>query len=100
MQIKIYNHCPEDAMWVRITVFVDEQGFRDEFDEIDNIATHLLMLDDSDHPIATCRVFRKDNTDTYIIGRLAVVKEHRGKGLARLCCARQKITLPLSAADI
>jgi len=68
-------------MWVRITVFVDEQGFRDEFDEIDNIATHLLMLDDSDHPIATCRVFRKDNTDTYIIGRLAVVKEHRGKGL-------------------
>lgn len=70
-------------MQVRVAVFVDEQGFCDEFDETDKTAAHLLMLD-GDLPIATCRVFRREDTDTYIVGRLAVLKDYRGKGLGAM----------------
>lgn len=45
MEIKIYKGLPDDAMLVRKTVFVKEQGFRDEFDETDKIATHLVAYD-------------------------------------------------------
>ena len=81
MQIKIFDHCPKEAMWVRITVFVDEQGFHDEFDEVDKTAIHFVAFDDRGNPIATSRVFKKDNSGEYFIGRLAVVREHRKEGL-------------------
>lgn len=81
MRIEKYSFCPDAAMAVRITVFVEEQGFRDEFDEIDGISTHLLMLEDDGSPVATCRVFRRGESDTYVLGRLAVIKEYRGRGI-------------------
>ncbi|MBQ4101319.1 MAG: GNAT family N-acetyltransferase [Oscillospiraceae bacterium] len=73
---------PEDAMKVRILVFVEEQGFVDEFDEIDAVATHFVAYD-GDHPIGTCRLFWDDIKKRYTIGRLAVVKEYRGRSLGR-----------------
>ena len=33
MEYKIYDQLPEEAKALRITVFVDEQGFQEEFDE-------------------------------------------------------------------
>ena len=81
MKINIYNEFTPLVLKVRIPVFVEEQGFEDEIDEIDNIATHFVMLDGNDVPVATCRVFKKDGSNTYILGRLCVVKEYRGKTL-------------------
>ncbi len=78
MQIKKFNCLADDAMLIRKIVFIDEQGFRDEFDEIDKTATHLVAYD-NERPVATCRFFHGDEENCYIIGRLAVIKEYRGK---------------------
>ncbi|MGN1202551.1 MAG: GNAT family N-acetyltransferase [Eubacterium sp.] len=80
MIIKKYNSLSNDAMLVRKTVFIDEQGFRDEFDEIDKFAVHLVAYDD-DKPIAACRFFWSNERNAYLIGRLAVIKEYRGTKL-------------------
>lgn len=50
-----------DAMLVRQEVFVEEQGFHDEFDDIDEIADHYLLYVDGEIA-GCCRVFpSKDN---------------------------------------
>ncbi len=80
MIIKKYNCLPDEARCVRETVFVKEQGFQEEFDSIDKISTHLVMFD-GDKPVAACRFFWDSNADSFILGRLAVIKEYRGKHL-------------------
>lgn len=97
MTIKVYEaQLPQGAMAVRKAVFEQEQGFVDEFDQVDLTATHLVMFDETDTPVATCRVFRKDRDSVYYLGRLAVLKSHRGRGLgagmmrAAEDCVRQK----------
>lgn len=82
MEIKMYNSLPEESLKLRITVFVDEQGFVDEVDEFDEIATNLVMFD-GEKPVATCRFFLKEDKETYMFGRLCVLKEYRGKSLGR-----------------
>ena len=68
----------------RIEVFVKEQGFRDEFDDIDAIAIHFVAYDEGNRPIGTCRIFTVDDPQIYLLGRLAVVKDYRGKGLGKV----------------
>lgn len=71
-----------DIAWqIRKTVFVEEQNVPIEIerDQIDDIAWHILMLD-GDIPVATGRVFQVEG-DKYGIGRVAVVKEERSKGI-------------------
>ena len=87
MRIEQFCGVPKEALAVRITVFVDEQGFVDEIDEIDGTATHFVVFSDEEKPIATCRVFAADGED-YILGRLCVLKEHRGKGYGSLLIER------------
>lgn len=82
MKIKVFRSLPKDALDLRITVFVEEQGFVDEVDEFDSFATHLVMYD-NEKPIATCRFFLKEENVTYMFGRLCVLKEYRGKSLGR-----------------
>ncbi len=77
MEIKIYNALPPEAIQIRITVFVEEQGFKDEIDEIDEIAAHLVAFD-GETAVATCRLFEEED-HKYIIGRLAVIRQYRGK---------------------
>jgi len=81
MKIEKFTPAPQQAIDVRIEVFVKEQGFRDEFDDIDDIAMHFVAFDDTERPIGTCRVFVSDDAKVYLLGRLAVVKEYRTKGL-------------------
>lgn len=76
MEIKIYKGLPDDAMQVRQTVFVKEQGFCDEFDETDKIATHLVAYD-NETPVGTCRFFTGEKDGEFLLGRLAVIKEYR-----------------------
>ena len=80
MKIEIFNALPEAAKQIRITVFMHEQGFVDEFDALDGIATHFVLFD-SEIPVATCRVWSQN--DTYCVGRLAVIKCYRGRGLGQ-----------------
>ena len=80
--IKKYDALPKDALDLRVTVFVEEQGFVDEVDEFDSVSTHLVMYD-GEKPIATCRFFLKEDNVTYMFGRLCVLKEYRGKSLGR-----------------
>ncbi|HHX71685.1 MAG TPA: GNAT family N-acetyltransferase [Clostridiales bacterium] len=65
---------------IRKLVFEDEQGFIDEFDEIDEMAYHLVLMAE-DRPVACGRIFPADEPDTFKLGRLAVLKEYRGLGL-------------------
>ena len=80
MKIKCYDALPDESMNIRKTVFVEEQGFIDEFDEIDTYANHLVMYD-GDLPIATCRFFKEQGKEYYLIGRIAVIKNYRGQNL-------------------
>lgn len=73
----------QDIIDIRTEVFVVEQEFKEEFDDIDNNCTFLVMYD-NDLPVAMCRYFKvedKSYDNTYVIGRIAVIKEYRGKGI-------------------
>lgn len=80
MEIRRYDKLPEDAKRIRSEIFLDEQKFSVEFDEIDDIAVHLVMYD-GDKAVATCRYFYSSEKQCYMIGRVAVAKEYRGKNL-------------------
>lgn len=80
MTIKVFKELPKEAIFVRETVFVNEQGFNEEFDDMDNISTHIVMFDGSE-PVAVCRVYFDDAVNTFVFGRLAVVSRCRGRGL-------------------
>lgn len=81
MYIKHFDFLPQEAMDIRTKVFMEEQGFCNEFDDIDSISVHLVAYSDDKTPIATCRVFKGENDGEYIFGRLAVVKEFRGQNI-------------------
>jgi predicted GNAT family N-acyltransferase len=76
--IKEYPSMPKEAWAIRDQVFVKEQGFEEEFDEIDGWATHLVLFIESE-PIATCRYFFSESKGGYLLGRIAVIKKYRGK---------------------
>ena len=83
MTIKTYkNAVPDEAAKIRQEVFVDEQGFVDEFDEYDCRSTHLVMFD-GDEPVATLR-FYDESDGSYHVGRVAVKKSRRGEGLGHI----------------
>lgn len=80
MDIIVYDTIPKEARFIRETVFLEEQGFEKEYDENDEIAKHIVIYE-SNTAIATCRVYWDDEVNCYHIGRIAVLKPHRGKGL-------------------
>lgn len=81
MDYKIQKGIFDDVKNIRTEVFVDEQKFQEEFDEVDATATHIAFYD-GDKAVATCRFFPLDET-TYKLGRIAVIKSYRGKNLGR-----------------
>ena len=77
IDFKVTNNLSEDEKMIRETVFIEEQKFKIEFDDTDDIATHIVMYIDN-NPVGCCRLFKQDNE--YHIGRIAVLKPYRGKG--------------------
>lgn len=69
-----------DGAQLRRKVFMEEQGFQVEFDEIDQHAHHLVLYID-ETPAGVCRYFEGEEPGIYIIGRLAVSKKYRGRQL-------------------
>lgn len=92
MYTKIYDVLSQEAKEIRINVFVKEQGFEKEFDEVDDVAKHMVLFEEG-VPVATCRIFYSQERNCYLIGRIAVCKEYRGKkyGAKILQCAEQEI---------
>lgn len=74
----------DDVKYIREVVFVDEQKFLDEFDNLDPIVQHITFYYNN-KPIACCRYFKADdnNNNSYQIGRIAVLKEYRGNGIGK-----------------
>ena len=77
---KVFDYLPEEAKFIRTTVFVIEQHFVDEFEIDENKAIHIVMFDEN-KPIATSRIIYQDKHKCYVIGRFAVIKEYRNKGV-------------------
>lgn len=67
-----------DAFLIREKVFIEEQGVPKELelDELDTYAIHAVAYD-GEKAVATGRIVY--DGDTYKIGRVAVLKEERGK---------------------
>ena len=82
MKYIFFDKLCKDAINLRNKIFVEEQGFKNEFDDNDKIATHLVVYE-NEEAIATCRYFAKDSS-TYLVGRIAVKSSYRGKGIGRL----------------
>lgn len=80
MEIKCYKELPKAAELLRTEIFVNEQGFREEFGEDDKIALHFVGFI-KDEPVATCRILPLDGKGEYLLGRMAVKKEMCGMGL-------------------
>lgn len=105
MDIQLKTGCFDDAALVRRVVFMDEQGYENEFDAIDEDpnCVHVTLYVDGE--LAGCsRVFPEELEraadaeapvspacdldegvaagETYIMGRVAVLPSMRGRGLA------------------
>ena len=74
LEIKYFDKLNDDIKNLRIKVFVEEQGFCNEFDEYDNNCTYVVIYKDN-RAIATGRLYLDDNK--YHIGRICVLKENR-----------------------
>lgn len=83
IQVGRYQPLPEEARTIRQHVFVEEQGFQEEFDTIDEVACHLLAWYE-DRPLGTARVFWHEGKGKYVLGRLAVEQVFRGLGISTL----------------
>jgi len=73
MVIQILDHITDEIKQIRIDVFMKEQGFEDEFDEIDEIAKFVLLSIDG-KAAGTCRYFPSNEVGDAHIGRMAVRK--------------------------
>ncbi len=89
--IKWYTSLPNEAKTIRQEVFVEEQGFTEEFDTIDQKSYHLVIYTKQGEPVATARIFIEP--DGYHISRVAVRKEMRQHHIGRylMDTAEQKI---------
>lgn len=104
LETKIYQILPEEAIAIRKAVFVQEQGFVNEFDDIDQTAYHIVLFVEQ-KAVGTCRVFWNAERNSYVLGRVAVSKEYRGneygvslvKAAEKLVCELKGKQLSLAA---
>jgi ElaA protein len=86
-----------DCLALRMAVFVQEQKvpIQEEIDDLDDQSVHLIARDSDGVPVGTARLYEAG--DIGKIGRVCVVKSHRGTGLgARLieACIQELSTRP------
>jgi predicted GNAT family N-acyltransferase len=80
MTLRFEQGNAKDAFDIRRAVFVEEQGFSEEFDSIDDTALHITLYL-GDICIGCSRTFPYPNRPTqFILGRLAILPEYRGYG--------------------
>ena len=76
---------PDEVFAIRKRVFVDEMGMRPdrETDSHDDMAVYALVLDETDAPAGTGRMYI-DADGHFVIGRVCTLPEMRGKYLGDL----------------
>lgn len=103
LRFTITNGLPDDspAREIRREVFLQEQGFQNEFDAVDAAAWHVVLWLDG-NPAATGRVFQKEGEPgTFCIGRIAVRKPRRGMGCGAQVIRRlERLAEELGAVQI
>lgn len=84
MKIEIRYGAFDEALDIRRIVFMEEQGvsYEEEIDGRDDSSYHLVAFD-SDEPIA-CARFYAGEPGQFIVGRVAVLKEHRQRGIGHV----------------
>ena len=98
IDFKVTNTLSEDEKFIRETVFIEEQKFKIEFDDTDDIATHIVMYIDN-NPVGCCRLYKQENE--YHIGRIAVLKPYRGKGYGeKILLKAEKVAKKMGADSI
>ena len=65
-----------------MNLFIKEQGFLNDIDKIDEIAKHIVLYLDG-KAVAVCRIFESETRGVFVLGRLAVLAEHRGCGFGK-----------------
>lgn len=75
-----WGELKQDAKLIRTLVFINEQNIpeKDEWDDQDVLSQHFIIYD-QEYPVATARILKNHS-----IGRVAVLKEYRSKGIGRL----------------
>lgn len=73
----------KDSFAVRKAVFIEEQGYENEFDEIDNICDYVTVYYDG-QLAGTGRFFPSDEEGTFAFGRIAVLREFRNRHLGAI----------------
>ncbi|MFE8071615.1 GNAT family N-acetyltransferase [Marinobacteraceae bacterium S3BR75-40.1] len=79
-----WDEAPEAVRAIRQAVFIDEQRVPPEleWDATDEVSRHFLVRDEKHAPLATARLYPTGTGDG-AIGRMAVVKAARGRGVGR-----------------
>ena len=78
--VKIYNFLCTEAKTIREKVFMEEHGFKNEFDEYDEMVPHAVLFMEG-CAVATGRLLPGERSGDFIIGRVAVLPEFRGRNL-------------------
>lgn len=75
-----------DAAALRRTVFMNEQGYKNEFDDIDRRAEHVTVYVDG-VCAATARCYADvHDPSVWYLGRVCTLPSYRGQGLAHVAC--------------
>jgi predicted GNAT family N-acyltransferase len=84
IELMSWEQARADASPIRFTVFVEEQGvpLEIELDEHDATSVHAIVFD-KERAVATGRLLPDGH-----IGRMAVLKEWRGRGIGALMLTR------------
>lgn len=77
-EIKLFDKLTDDERMIRTSVFIEEQGFKAEFDDTDSCCSHLVLYENG-RAAGCARFFAGESDGEYHLGRLAVLKDFRGK---------------------
>lgn len=84
MDISLVRGAREEAFAIRTKVFVEEQGYQDEFDDIDARAVHIAAFVDGT-AVGCARCFSDpEESRRFAIGRVAVLPAYREHGVGRM----------------
>lgn len=106
MELRFEHGNFDDARIVRTRVFMEEQGFQDEFDDIDDDPRTIhVTLYDANALVGCARTFpdpdRPDQPGRWVFGRLAVLPEARRGGFgAALLAESERLAREAGATEM
>lgn len=93
LHMEVYPALPTEAASIRKEVFMEEQGFVEEFDEIDHQARHIVVFN-GEVPVGTCPFIGTRRETLMFWEELQSEKAFRGQSLGLMLvqeCERQVI---------